>query len=519
MLGRLIYVAIIMAVILAGGFAFDFLANEPGQITVDYGDRLYEVSLFEAALLLVIGIVLLMVVVWALKILIAIVRFILGDENAFGGFFVRSRERRGIDALGKGMTALAAGDAKTARRKAELAERKLQSPALTRLLNAQAADLAGERTRAATYYKALMSDPETAFVGTSGLLQHALADQDTNRALKLATHARDLRPKDAATLDTLYTLQSQKFDWAAARKTLSAQIRAGHVPKLEGSRREAALIMAQAEDAERLGESEHARALAIEAAKLDPSNVRAVTMAVGHLIGSGSRRAASKLITDGWRAAPHPQLAASFAEIDPDEAPAQRRRRFEGLFTLHPDHAETNFLKAELSLAAEDWTGARKAIETLRETEPSARSCAIMAAIARGEGEPDYIVRGWLARALSAPRDGASEAQISHAAMLPLLIGPSAEEAADEAADVTGAQEKRAGETVAATAVDDIADAETLDPETPGAKSSESPLSEGETLAPEVESPNRAKADAGADRPGGDYVNDSGRKSQTETVG
>lgn len=495
MLGRLVYVGIILAVILAGGFAFDFLANEPGQITIDYGDRLYEVSLFEAALLLVIGIVALMVVVWILKVLIATIRFILGDENAFGGFFVRSRERRGIDALGKGMAALAAGDAKTARKKAELAERKLKSPALTRLLNAQAADLAGERTRAATYYKALMSDDQTAFVGTRGLLQHALSVGDTDRALKLASHARDLRPKDAETLETLYTLQSQKFDWAAARKTLSSQVRAGHVPKLEGSRREAALILAQAEDAERLGEHEHARALAIEAAKMDPSNVQAVTMAVGHLIESGSRRAASKLITDGWRTAPHPQLAASFAEIEPDEAPAQRRRRFEGLFALHPDHAETNFLKAELSLVAEDWTGARKAIENLRETEPSARSCAIMAAIARGEGEPDYVVRGWLARALSAPRDDASDGQISHAAMLPLLIGPSAEE------DTEGSSAPEMAETIEP----DDAVPHTPKPDRPSAD-----VSDAETLAPEVEAP--------AAEPAIDGKADSDQKPKPETV-
>lgn len=428
MLGRLVYVVIVAAVLLAGGFAFDFLANEPGYITLDYGDRLYEVSLFEAAILLVIAIVALMIVFWILKILYATISFILGDENAFGGVFVRSREKRGIEALGLGLAAIAAGDARTARKKAQIAERKLQNPALTRLVNAQAADLAGDRQRAATYYKALMAEPETAVAGAKGLLHHALADGDTERALKLAERARELSPKDRETLEVLYTLQSQKFDWAAARKTLAAQVRAGHLAKPEAATREASLILAQAEDAERLGEHEHARALAIEAARLDASNAAAVAAAAGYLTETGSKRAAAKLLTEGWRARPAARLAAAFAEIEPDEAPAQRRRRFETLFALQPDHPETHFLKAELALVDEDWRGARRAIEALRETEPTARSCAIMAAIARGEGEPDHIVRGWLARALGAPRGDDSDLQITQAAMLPLLIGPGNDE-------------------------------------------------------------------------------------------
>ena len=431
MLGRFVYVLIVAGALLAGGFVFDFIANEPGQLTIDYADRVYEFTLFEAALVLVLAILALMAVLWTTRLIVALIRFILYGEG-----LERGRERRGLDALAKGLIAVAAGDVKTARRKAEIAERKLRKPELTRLLNAQAAEIAGEPARAATYYKALMSDPATAFIGTKGLLGQALEAGQTDRALKLANHARELSPKDADTLETLYMLQSQKFDWAAARKTLTAQRKAGHVPQLEAARREAALLLAQSEDADRLGETEHARALAIDAAKKDPTNVDAACAAAQHLIGSGSKRAASKIVLDAWRARPHARLAAAYAAIEPDEAPAQRRRRFEALFALHPDHEETRFLTAELALVAEDWSGARKAIEALRETELSARSCAIMAAIARGEGEPDHIIRGWLARAIGAPRAEEMETEISHAAMLPLLIEPRAEEVAEPEPEV-----------------------------------------------------------------------------------
>jgi HemY protein len=422
MLRPIVYLLILLAVILAGGIALNFLVSEPGRLVVYYNDRVHELTLFEAAVALVVLILAVLLVVMVLRVLIALIRFIAGDETAFSRFFARRRERSGFDALSKAYVALAAGDGRQAKRKAERAEAQLMRPSLTRIVNAQAAELAGDEARARTYYRALLMEPETAFVGTRGLLGLAMKAGDTERALKLAEHGRGLKPKDPEILETLYTLQSQRFDWAAARRTLAAQAKAGHLPAPEAHRRESALALAQSEDAAGLGDQEKARALAVEAARLDPTNIAAVTAAVRHLIDADAKRAATKTITEAWRLRPHPQLAAAFAAIEPDEAPAARRRRFEQLFTLHPDHPETKFLRAELALADRDWTGAHAAIEELRETEPSARSCAIMAAIARGRGEPDHVVRAWLARALGAPRDEAAEIAIAHSAMLPLLV-------------------------------------------------------------------------------------------------
>ena len=460
MLSPIIKVLVVAGIVLSGAWMLDVLVSEPGTLTLDYNDRIYQLTLFEAALLIVAGILAVLAAIALLRFVYSLIRFILGDETAFSRFFTRSRERRGLDALSKGLLAVAAGDGKTALKKAKLAEKHLKRPALTRLLNAQASELAGDTARAETYYKALMTEDQTAFVGAQGLLGQAMAENDTDRALKLAEHSHELLPKNALAMETLYTLQSQKFDWQAARKTLVEQKRRGLLPKEDATKREAALVYAQAEDAERVGETEHARKLAVEAAKLDPSNVNAVCGAVRHLIESGSKRAASKLVIDAWRLKPDPKLAAAFAAIEPDEAPAARRRRFETLFALHPNSDETQFLRSELALVAEDWSGARKAIEDLRETEPSARSCAVYAAIARGEGEPDNVVQAWLARGLGAPRTSGSDSIINNAAMLPLLMG--ANDTAD-LNDVTAQDAEQTTETRTADADDIIADAEIAD--------------------------------------------------------
>jgi HemY protein len=74
------------------------------------------------------------------------------------------------------------------------------------------------------------------------------------------------------------------------------------------------------------------------------------------------------------------------------------------LTALHPDDVETKQLLAELSIAAEDFPTARRALGDLATTQPTRRILAIMAAIERGEGGDDATVRAWLAKALTAPR-------------------------------------------------------------------------------------------------------------------
>ena len=71
---------------------------------------------------------------------------------------------------------------------------------------------------------------------------------------------------------------------------------------------------------------------------------------------------------------------------------------------MHPDNAETRLLLAELNIAAEDFSAARRALGDLPTAHPTHRSLAIMAAVERGEGADDATVRAWLSKALTSPR-------------------------------------------------------------------------------------------------------------------
>lgn len=355
-----------------------------------------------------VAVLVLLAALWlAMKLaglLLATLRFLNGDETAISRYFDRNRERKGYQALSEGLMALASGEGRLALSRANRAQKYLEQPELTTLLIAQAAEAAGDTKRATAAYKTLLADETTRFVGIRGLLRQKLAEGDTDTALKLAEKAFALKPRHAETQDLLLKLQSESANWSGARATLGAQRKAGTLPRDVYRRRDAVLALQEARSVMDENASIEAREAAIQANRLSPDLVPAAAMAARSLIDKGDRRGAARVLKKAWEVLPHPDLAAAFAEIEPEEAPAARLKRFRTLAALHPNADETKLVLAELNIAAEDFPEARRALGDLPTRHPTQRALAVMAAIERGEGSDEAVVRGWLARALTAPR-------------------------------------------------------------------------------------------------------------------
>lgn len=356
----------------------------------------------------VVAVIVLLVALWfLLKILSflgAAVHFLNGDETALSRYFNRNRERRGLEALSEGMTALASGEGRIAMSKAAKAEKYLDRPELTNLITVQAAEMTGDRRKAAEVYKRLLADDRTRFVGVRGMMKQKLEDGETEVAMKLAERAFALKPRHTETGDILLRLQAEQEDWKGARETLALKQRHGALPRDVHKRRDAVLALSQARDVFRTGSTIEAREEAIEANRLSPDLIPAAVMAAQAYITDGRSRYAARVLKTAWEVRPHPDLAAAFASIMPEEEANARVKRFQGLVRNDPDHPEARMLMAELFIAAKDYSAARKSVGALVESDPTARSLAIMAAIERGEGSADDVVRGWLTRAVTASR-------------------------------------------------------------------------------------------------------------------
>jgi len=404
MLWSIIKIAVFIALVAGVTFGASHLLDLEGGVRIAMAGVEINLTPIKA----VIALVLLVLAIWALMklaaMLVAVLRFINGDETALSRYFDRNRQEKGYRALSEGMLALASGEGDVAMAKAAKAEGYLRKPALTDLITAQAAEMAGDSAKAEKVYKRLLTNEKTRFVGVRGILRKRLEEGDTETAMKLAQTAFALKPRHAEVQDTLLQLQAGSGDWKGARATLNAKLKYGNLPRDVHKRRDAVLALSEARDVLDEGKSIEAREAAIEANKLSPDLIPAAVLAARGYVEQDKKRNAVRVINKAWLVRPHPDLAAAFAAIEPEESPRQRLKRFGKLLKVHPDNRETRLLEAELNLAAEDFPAARRALGDLAEVEPDARALTIMAAIERGEGAPDAVVKGWLARALSAPR-------------------------------------------------------------------------------------------------------------------
>ena len=404
MLFSLIKILLFVAAVTALTFGATQLMEVSGGATI----AIAGVELTLSPLQLAFALVALVVLVWLglklLKFLIAAFKFLNGDETAISRYFDRNREKKGYEALAEGMMALASGEGHLAMSKAQRADKLLKQPQLTNLLTAQAAEMTGDARTAEATYKKLLEDDKTRFVGVRGIMKQKLAEGNTDTALKLAEKAFALKPKHEDTQDVLLRLQADKSDWKGARATLGAKLKSGALPRDVHKRRDAVLALSEAKDVLDEGKSIEAREAAIEANRLSPDLIPAAVMAARGYIDAGNARYASRVLTKAWSTTPHPDLAAAFAEIVPDETPQARLKRFKTLIKQTPDHSEAKMLLAELNIAAEDFPAAKRSLGDLNDVDPTSRSLTLMAAIERGEGADDVVVRGWLTRALTAPR-------------------------------------------------------------------------------------------------------------------
>ncbi len=404
MIWSLIKVLLFVATIAALTFGAGVLLDTGGGIRIAVAGYEFTFGPLQA----VIGTLVLVALVWVVLklvgLIVAVLRFLNGDETAISRYFDRNRERKGYQALAEGMMAIASGEGRIALARAAKAEKFLDMPELTTLLTAQAAEMAGDTKRAIQAYKTLLGDDKTRFVGIRGLMKQKLAEGDTETALRLAEKAFALKPKHGDTQDVLLKLQAEHSDWKGARATLGAKLKSGELPRDVYRRRDAVLALQEARVVMDDATPIDAREAAIEANKLSPDLIPAAAMAARSYTLKGEKKNALRVLKKAWEVMPHPDLATAFAEIEPEETPAARLKRFKALTSLRADAPETRMLLAELNIAAEDFPAARRALGDLAETGPTGRSLALMAAIARGEGADDTVVRDWLARALAAPR-------------------------------------------------------------------------------------------------------------------
>jgi HemY protein len=395
----MVRVLVYLAVFAALAVGAVWLADRPGEVSVVWQGWRIDTSVALAA----IG-----VVVLALLTMLAfgLLRFVFGLPGAFS-FASRARRRaRGFEAVSRGMVAIGAGDPVAAGRHAVDARRYAGNEPLTLLLEAQAAQLSGDRGRAEAAFKAMLDKPETRVLGLRGLFVEAKRRGDMAAARAFADDAVRRSPSLAWANDALLDFHTNAGDWQAARTAVERRAALRLADKADAKRQRAVLLAAEALEA-RGSAPEKALAAALEAVKLAPGLTPAAALAGRMLAERGDVRKAVKLLEAAWKEVSHPDIAAAYLDVRPGDSAQDRLARATTLAKLRPADPEGVLALAGAAIHARDFAKARSTLKPLLAGGASVRACLLMAELEEAEHGAAGRVREWLARATRAPRDAA----------------------------------------------------------------------------------------------------------------
>jgi HemY protein len=395
----MIRVFIFLAILLALALGIAWIADRPGEVVVTWLGQRVEVDIL-TAIAAVLAFSLLLMLAWTL------IRTIFRIPGLIGLAGRQRRRAKGYEAVSRGLVAIGSGDVRGAERYAKDARRLLGAQPMALVLDSQAAQLAGDATRAETAFTGMLDREDTRVLGLRGLHVEAERKGDRRAARLYAEEAYKIAPGVAWVGDAMLTYRCQDRDWLGAVAAVEQNAARRLIDKEEARRLRAVLLTA---DAISRADSEPDAALrsAQEALKADATLVPAAAYVGKRLSGKGDYGKAAKVLETAFKALPHPDLSAAYLDVRIGDSSHDRLKRARVLQRLAPASAEGRLAVAEAAIAAGEFQTARENLEALMLDKPSVRACLLMAELEEAHSGNIGLAREWLGRASRAPLDPA----------------------------------------------------------------------------------------------------------------
>lgn len=405
-LGRLFRIVIILSGLAGVLFVAGWFGANPGSISVFWRGLRFDLSVTTAALAATALFVGTAFLTWLLLL-------VFGAPRRFRAWRARRSRDRALSTLSRGLTAVAAGDARGARAAAKRVTSLAPDMPLGLLLRAQAAQLAHDRVEAGNAFAAMLHHPETEFLGIRGMLLlasrgEAPAGIDT---LALAERAHALKPEAGWTADTLFDLKARAGSLDDAEAILKRAVRKGALTSQDAGRKRAVLWQQRCISAEAQGFDIDALRYARRANDL-ASDFAPVAAQLAKLeLDNGNPRRARLALERALARNTHPELVAAYAALGGvSENPLKRVARMERLLKLAPQSAEVRIGLADAAMAAELWGVARGYLEEARsilDGDAPAGLFRRLAALEVAEHGDRHAEMNWLRAAAEARSDEA----------------------------------------------------------------------------------------------------------------
>jgi HemY protein len=397
----MIRILFFVAVILALGLGFAWLADRPGEMILTWQGQRLETSLL-------VGIAGLVAVVAALLLAWWLIKSIVTSPESVRRYFRHRRRDRGYQALSTGLIAAGAGDQATARKMTRRSRSLLDSDQepLIHVLEAQTFMIEGRHDEARAKFEAMADDPETRALGLRGLYLEARRLGASEAAQHYAERAVEKAPHLAWAGQAALEYRTRDGRWDDAIRLLEKQRASRLIDKAESDRKRAVLLTARAMEALESNPREAARD-AQEAIRLAPTLVPAAVTAAKALFRQNDLRRGSKILEKIWKTSPHPEVADSYVRARVGDSVQDRLRRARKLDALKPNHVESLRIVAQAALDAHEHDLARERAEAALRIQPREGLYLLLADIEEAATGDQGRVRHWMSHALRAPRDPA----------------------------------------------------------------------------------------------------------------
>ncbi len=390
---RIILYLVLIALAAAGAA---WVADQGGDVALNWGGWRVQTSLPVFALALGVTIVAVMLA-WA------ILRALWRTPERLRHRRRERRQARGRHAITQGLLAIGHGDSVAARRHADVARRDAGHDPLALLLQAQSAQLAGDREGAQRAFRAMAEREDTRLLGLRGLFIEAQRADDPVGAVMIAEEALKLAPASTWASHALLGFRCAKGDWSGALAILDNNLASGLIDKATFRRQRGVLLTARALELEKV-DRDRSRESAMEAIKLAPTLVPAAVLASKYQSEAHQIRRSMRIVETAWLAQPHPDLADAYAHVKLGDSARQRLVRIETLAAKAPGHIESALAIARAAIDAAEYERARAALARFIAV-PTQRVALLMAEIERTEHGDSGRARAWTLRAVRAQHD------------------------------------------------------------------------------------------------------------------
>ena len=285
-----------------------WVADQSGVVVLSWNGWRAETSLPVLALIV-------LVVVVAAMLVWSIVRAFWKAPARLRRHHHEKRRAKARHAITQGLIAVGTGDSFAAHRHAGTAKRLAENDPLVLLLQAQTAQLEGDRPGAQHAFHAMAEREDMRLLGLRGLFIEAQRNDDPYTAVAMAEEALKIAPSSPWASHAVLGFRCAQGDWDGALVLLDNNKAAGLIDTAPYRRQRGVLLTARALALEER-DRDLSRKSAMEAIKFAPQLVPAAVLAAKFYSEDNQVRRAMRTIEVAWNANPHPDLAELAQKLD-----------------------------------------------------------------------------------------------------------------------------------------------------------------------------------------------------------